>query len=180
MRLAAAGLAIALIGASWCAAEAADPSAQTFAERSLKAGRIQASLARLAAQRAEHADVRRFAAALRRDLEARNERLAAIVRETGMQAAAADLPANATHEIPQRTREFHRLRIRAGEALDRQFLRAMIVFYENAIRGYEAESGGGNEAVRRFATDALPRLKHDLGQARQLLAEIGDPGAAVR
>ncbi len=174
MRLAVAGLAIALIGAPPGAVQAAEPSSETFAERSLKAGRIQASLARLAAQRAEYADVRRFAAALQRDLEGRNARLAAIVRAAGMRAAAADLPANATHEIPQRPPEFHRLRVRAGEALDRQFLRAVIVYHENAVRGYEAETGSDNEAVRRLAAEALPRLKRDLGQARQLLAEIGD------
>jgi predicted outer membrane protein len=174
MRLAAAGLALALISAVPFSARSAEPSAETFAERSLKAGRIQASLARLAAQRAEHADVRRFAAALQRDLEARNARLAAIVRAAGMRAAAADLPANTTHEIPQRTREFHRLRVRTGEALDRQFLRAVIVYYENAVRGYEAEAASGSDAARRFAANSLPRLKRDLGQARRLLAAIGD------
>jgi putative membrane protein len=178
MRLASAGLALALIAAAPFSARSDDPG--TFAERSLTAGRIQASLAQLAAQRAEHADVRRFAAALRRDLEARNARLAAIVRADGMRGAAADLPANATHEIPHRTRAFHRLRVRTGEALDRQFLRAVIVYYENAVRGYEAKAASGRDAARRFAAESLPLLKHDLGQARQLLAEIGDPGAAGR
>lgn len=174
MRLAEAGLALALIAAAPFAAQSADPPAQTFAERSLKAGRIQASLARLAAQRAEHAEVRRFAAALQRDLEARNARLAAIVEAAGMRDASAALAGNTTHEIPQRPREFHRLRVRAGEALDRQFLRAMIVYCENAIRGYEAERSGADDAVRRLAADALPRLKDALGTARRLLAEIGD------
>jgi hypothetical protein len=50
----------------------------------------------------------------------------------------------------------------------------VIVYYENAVRGYAAETDSRNEAVRRLAAESLPRLKQDLGAARQLLAEIGD------
>ena len=174
MRLAAAGLALAWICATAPMAPAADPPSETFAERSLKAGRVQASLAGLAAQRAAHGDVRRFAASLQRAIEARNARLAAIVRAAGLRDASAALAATPTHEIAPRTREFHRLRVRDGAALDRQFLRAMIVFHENAIRGYEAETDSANDAVRSVALEALPRLRDDLDTARRLLGEIGD------
>ena len=170
MRLAAAGLALAWIGAAAPAALAADPD--IFAERSFKAGRVQASLAGLAAQRAATAEVRRFAAALQRDHEARNARLAAIVGAAGLRDTSADLAATPTHEISPRTREYHRLRVRDGAALDRQFLRAVIIFYENAIRGYEAETESANDAVRRLAAEALPRLRDDLGTARRPLEDV--------
>jgi putative membrane protein len=154
-------------------AQAADPaSSESFAQRTLKTGRIQASLARLAAQRAENPDVRRFAEAVLGGLRARNERLARIVRAEGTKDVMEEVPEYSTHEIPQRTREFHRLRVRGGPAFDKQFLQAVIVGYENAIRGYQAEAQSRNEDVRELAEESLPKLRGQLEGARLLLEDM--------
>ena len=169
-------LALASAGAALTAppAAAAEPApSESFAQRSLKSGRILASLARVAAERAHNPDVRGFASALLRDLQARNERLAGILREDGGRDVMALAPLSA-QDVPERTREVHRLRARGGPALDKQFLRAVIVSHENAIRGYEAEARGNDDDVRAFAEDSLPRLKRQLSEARQLLRDAED------
>lgn len=169
-------LALASIGTRLSAPPAlgAEPApSESFAQRSLKAGRILASLTRLATERAEDPDVKRFAESLLRDLHARNERLAGIVREEGVRDVMQLAPLSA-EQVPERTREFHRLRARGGPAFDKQFLRAVIVGYENAIRGYEPETRSGNEAVRALAEESLPRLKRQLSEARQLLRDAED------
>jgi putative membrane protein len=171
-------LSLASIGAPLTAlpALAAEPApSESFAQRSLKAGRILASLARLAAERADDPDVRGFASVLLRDLGARNDRLARIVREEGVRDVMEIAPLSA-QQIPERTREFQRLRARGGAALDKQFLRAVIVSYENAIRGYEAEVRGSNDDVRALAEDSLPQLKRQLSEARQLLRDAEERG----
>ena len=174
-RFASAAVAVALLGApifapQASAAEPADPGA--FAQRSLKAGRIQASLALLASERAQHPGVRRFAEAMLHDMRARNERWARIVRDGGVRDVMDEVRPYASDEIPERTREFHRLRTKDGPAFDKQFLKAVLVGHENAIRGYEAEERGANDKVRAVAAEALPRLKEQLGEARRLLEEI--------
>ena len=174
---AAAAMALALSSALSLPepARGADPAPpEAFAERSLTAGRLQAALAHLAAQRAMNAEVRRFAASLARDLDARNERLARILYAIGARPAIESLPDGSTHDIAERTRRFHRLRVRDGAALDRQFLKGVVIGYENALRGYEAAAQSEDDEVKQLAADSLPRLKRDLGEARRLLEQVDE------
>jgi putative membrane protein len=173
-RFTGAAIALALWGAPFFAQDvfATEPDTGVFAQRSLKAGRIQASLALLASQRAQNPAVRRFAEALLHDMRARNERCARIVRDGGVRDVMDEVRPYASDEIPERTREFHRLRTKDGPAFDKQFLKAVVVGHENAIRGYEAEEHGANDKVRAVAAEALPRLKEQLGAARRLIADI--------
>lgn len=168
-------MALALLSAPPIAFDArpAEPAPpESFAVRSLKAGRIQATLAQLAARRAESPDVKRFAAALARELAARNERLARIVSSVGARDAMASVPGLEARDIPERTRVFRRLRARVGAAFDMQFLKAVIVGHENAIRGYETETRSGHGDIRALAAETVPRLMDRLDEARRLLGEI--------
>jgi predicted outer membrane protein len=177
-RCAGAAVALLLLGAAAIATSAPAEEAgrsETFIERSLTAGRIQASLARLASIRADRPAVKQFAAAVRRELEIRNARLARLAGLEGVAPEAFDLvPEYSTHEIPQRTREFHRLRVRSGAAFDKQFLNAVIVSHENAIRGYEAEATGAHREIKALAADELPKLRTRLGEARRLLEQVSE------
>jgi len=172
MRIAAVALALALIGAPHVPAQSADPApAETFAQRTLKAGRIQASLARLASFRSKTPEIKRFAEALASDYDTRNARLAQLVPgETRAQSLAERaMVYSSTHDIPLRTREFHSLRIRDGAALDKQFLKAAILGCENAIRGYETAARSEDAEMRALAADSLPRFKRRLVEAQRLL-----------
>ena len=175
MRLASAVLALALFGAAPLIPStlAAEPAAtESFAQGSLKAGRIQASLARLAVRRADSDEVRRFAGALLGELDARNGRLADIVRAEGFSETTATVGALPPSEIPERRREFNRLRAREGSAFDKQFLRAIIVGYENALRGYEAQASIRHEDLRTLVAESAPQMKERLAEARRLLEQI--------
>ncbi len=179
MRAQVWGVAAALV--LLCAAPAANPAfaadptpSESFAQRSLKAGRIQAALARLAALRGENPGVKRFAEALVRDFDARNARLARLARPESQAAPLSEraMIYSSARDIPLRTRELHRLRALDSAAFDKQFLKAVIVGHENAIRGYAAEERGGAREVRAVAAEALPRLRQQLAEARRLLDEV--------
>jgi putative membrane protein len=169
-------LALALLGAPALAQPAtqAEPGrAQTFAERALKAARIQAALARLAARRSENPAVKRYAEALVLELDGRAARLARLAGgEDAEPLAERAIEFALPQDIPFRTQELHRLRARRGAALDRQFLKAAIIGQENALRGYAAAAKSDNAELRALAEDALPRLGRQLGEARRLLADM--------
>jgi putative membrane protein len=172
MRIAAAALAMALVGAPLVPAQSADPApAETFAQRALKAGRIHASLARLASVRSKTPEIKRFAEALASDYDTRNARLVQLVpAETRAQSLAERaMVYSSTHDIPLRTREFHRLRVRDGAALDKQLLKAAILGCENAIRGYETAARSEDAEMRALAADSLPRFRRRLAEAQRLL-----------
>src|SRR5262245_46833018 len=122
MRVAAAALALALAGAPYMA-QGADPApAESFAQRSIAAGRLHIAFARLAARKAETPAVRRLADAIVRDGEKRIEALGHIAESEGAAGLASEVPGVEAKDLPARTRRYNHLRIRDGIAFDRQFL----------------------------------------------------------
>lgn len=180
-------LAIAVVALAWAGTVPA-PNAQTvqpadrvaaddFLGRAVRAAERHKALLALAAERAEHPAVKRFAETIANDIAASVKRLEELASrpERGANRTLSDAGAVAefsTDAIAQKNRQYQRLKALHGPAFDKQFMSGLVLGYENAIRSFEAEAARGDAATRAFTSDSLPRLRTRLAEARALLAEI--------
>jgi predicted outer membrane protein len=148
-----------------------------FLGRAVRAADRSKAMLALALERAENPAVKRFAETVQSDIANTVKRLQEIA---GRNAETANKPLAETGAVAEYSTEamatkspqYQRLKSLHGAAFDRQFMSGMVLGYENAIRSFEAEAKSADEATRNFTTDALPRLRDRLAEAKSILAGL--------
>ena len=151
-----------------------DTRGQDFVQKAAVVNIAEVELGQLAAQRAEHADVKRFARTMVDDHSTSLDELTTAASRGGVQV---------TRTLDEKHRELHqRLSSLQGKEFDREFMKAMVEGHEEAAALLEnrAERAASNPAattsngtplngeVDQWAAKTLPQVRAHLEQAKQI------------
>jgi putative membrane protein len=144
---------------------AAVPAADAaFVKKAAAAGMAEVAMARLGQEKAEHADVKAFAAKLEKDHSAANAELKDLAAQKKIMLAepAGHGPGHA------------KLAKLSGAAFDRAFVAAMVEEHQKDVKAFEkASSGAADSDVKAFAAKTLPTLKEHLQTVQELSKTVG-------
>jgi putative membrane protein len=162
----ATGMLIALItgiglaGNVWAQAAQLTAVDKAFVDAAASNGLSEIQLAKLAAGRASHKEVREFARRLEAEHTKADVELRKIVDSKGIKMAQEMEPYQAA------AKELVKL---DGAAFDRVYLRHVIREHEDAIAQFTREAQEGQHPqLKAFASEMLPRLREHLQTAQQL------------
>jgi putative membrane protein len=148
-------------GAHAAQASAADAA---FVKKAAAGGMMEVAIAKLGQEKAEHADVKAFAAMLEKDHTAANADLKELAssKQIVLAESAAHGPVHA------------KLEKLSGAAFDRAFVAAMVEDHVKDVKAFEkAASGAADADVKAFAAKTLPTLKAHLKQVQELSKALG-------
>jgi putative membrane protein len=135
-----------------------------FVKKAAAGGAMEVAIAKLAQEKAEHADVKAFAATLEKDHSAANDELKALAstKKIMLAEAAGHGPVHA------------KLEKLSGAAFDRAFVAAMLDDHKKDVAAFEkAASSAGDSDIKAFAAKTLPTLKAHLTQVQELSKNVG-------
>ena len=160
----AAALAMALAPLAGTTAAAADRGGAQFMMNVARAGAAEVELSRLATQRADERDVRRFADQMVNDHARMGEDLRRLAAREGVRLPSG---MDANHRAA-----YNRLRRMNGDAFDRAYARQMANDHEQALALFREQARNGRDReVRDFAQRALDTIEHHRQMARDLFRE---------
>ena len=145
-------------------AAGAAPADVAFVKKAAAGGMMEVAVAKLAQEKAEHADVKAFAATLEKDHSAANAELKELAsgKKIVLAEAAGHGPVHA------------KLEKLSGAAFDRAFIAAMVDDHQKDVKAFEkAAAGAGDSDIKAFAGKTLPTLKAHLKQVQELSKTIG-------
>ena len=152
-----------------------------FVQQALKAGEEEVALSKLAADKSQSEQVKQFAQMIVSDHTAANEQLSLLSQRDG--APPRDSTKRSTDSSPPATSpgaapsspKAQQLSKLSGSNFDKQFLLAVVQDHQKAIELFAHESERGSDpAVKKFATETLPKLKDHLQQAKSLQQQSMD------
>jgi predicted outer membrane protein len=142
---------------------------QTFVKKVSAVDLVGTELGNLAAQRAMHDEVRRFAETTMAYHGKSGAKLAALAEKAGL---AVSTTANKKHTELQR-----KLADLKGVEFDRQYLSAVVKLHKEALKLFEGQSRhGANTDLRKHAADVLPVLREQLRAAQEIGKKYGAKG----
>jgi putative membrane protein len=123
----------------------------------------EASAGQLAAQKGKRADVRSFGQMMVKDHGQAEQQLLALAKSSTIQ-----LPAAATSGVqPDLTLK------NAGDNFDKLYVHGMVVSHANTVQTFENYATTGKDpAVKAFAQQMLPTLKHHLAEIKAIEEQI--------
>ena len=142
-----------------------NPEAQTvsssdkrFVEKASQGGVAEVQLGKLAEQKAQSPEVKKFGARMAKDHTAANDKLSSIASRKGI-AAAADMDSSSK-------REYDRLSKLSGAEFDQEYMKNMVSDHKKDIKEFQSEAKSGKDAdIKNFAQSTLPTLEDHLKQA---------------
>jgi putative membrane protein len=138
----------------------------TFVKKVSAIDLVGTELGNVAAQRAMHDEVRRFAEATLQYHGKASAKLAALAKKASL--AVSTTPSKKHAELQRKLADLK------GVELDRQYLNAVIKLHKEALKLFEGESrNGANADLRKYATDVLPGLRAQLRAAQDVGAKYG-------
>lgn len=136
-----------------------------FAMTVAQNGMAEVALAKLALQKAQNADVKKFAQRVITDHTKVGQELKKIAT-----AKNITLPAEVKPEQKETHDRFMKL---SGAEFDREFMTLMVENHEKSITAFEAESNNGTDAeLKAFAGNTLPTLREHLQMARDTSGKL--------
>jgi putative membrane protein len=135
-----------------------------FVKKAAAGGMTEVAIAKLAQQKAEHADVKAFATKLESDHAAANRDLKELA--SGKHIVLVE---------PKGHGALHaKLEKLSGAAFDKAFVTAMVDDHVKDVKAFEKVANGtGDSDVKAFAAKTLPTLKDHLQQVQELAKTIG-------
>jgi putative membrane protein len=139
-----------------------------FIQEHLAMGQSEIALGQLAAEKASHAEVKRFGEMMVQDHRAAGEELRQI---------QAQLPANTTAEnrgtAGTDARDEHKdameeLQGLSGREFDRKYMDLMVEHHEEAVNELERKAENGSTQVRQWASKTLPKIQQHLERAKTI------------
>jgi putative membrane protein len=133
---------------------------QTFMRKAAQAGMAEVKLSKLAIEKTQNPDVKRFAQRLIDDHQKANDELKRIATKKGVTLPSdPDAVQNATYD---------RLAKLSGEEFDRAFMEENSRMHEDAMRLYQNQANMGKDAdLKTFASRTLPTLKQHGDMAKR-------------
>jgi putative membrane protein len=149
------------------ASRAVSDTDRTFMTKAAGAGLYEVEVAKIAAQKAESADVKQFADMLVQHHTAANDELKALAATKSVELPK-DVPADKKNKMAM-------LEKNSGASFDRAFIKEVGVSdHQTDIKLFEMASRSAKDAeVKTFATKTLPTLKQHLSAAQKLAGSKG-------
>jgi putative membrane protein len=156
-----------------------------FVQQALQSGEEEVALGKLAAEKSQNGEVKQFAQMLVSDHTAVNEQLRLLAQRNGATPAPRDdskrsgtdsSPPSATAPgAAPSSPEVQQLSQLSGTDFDKKFLEIVVERHEKSVELYSAEAEkGANPAAKKLATEALPKIKEHLAQAKSLQQQVKD------
>jgi putative membrane protein len=158
-----------------------------FVQQALKSGEEEVAIAKLATQKSQNGEVKEFAEMLVSDHTQLNEQLRLLAQRNGATPAPRDhskrsgtdsstAPPSATAPgaapSSPKTQELSQL---SGSEFDKKFLSMVVEGHEKSVELYTNESEkSANPASKKLASEALPKIKQHLEQAKSLQQQAMD------
>jgi putative membrane protein len=142
-----------------------------FVDHAYTSGQNEVIMNRMALQRSQNEDVRKFAQKLIEDHSKANQELTLIVSESRI--AVPDRP------LPEQEKDMRHLSSNEVKNFDKEFMDHMVMSHEKGIKLFEQGSKElKNEKLKEFATKTLPTLKEHLKLAKETRDKVakGDRG----
>jgi putative membrane protein len=157
-----AALIAAAVGASAAQAAAADRPSTNFMHQAARASRAEVELSRLALERSNDPEVRRFADQMVNEHTRSNASLVELARR---ERVTLPLNMDAAHRAA-----LNRLRRLSGQSFDRAYTSQMARDHEQVVVLFrtQARSRNRDRDVREWADRMLPTLEHHNRMARDL------------
>jgi len=147
-----------------------------FVDNAYTSGQNEVIMNRMALQRTQNEDVRKFAQKLIEDHSKANQDLLLIVSE--QRIAVPDRP------LPEQEKDLRHISSNEVKNFDKEFMDHMVMSHEKGIKLFEQGSKElKNEKLKEFASKTLPTLKEHLKMAKEVrdkVAKGGDRGAERR
>jgi len=135
-----------------------------FVKKAAAGGMTEVDIAKLAQQKAEHADVKAFAAKLESDHSAANRDLKELAASKHITLV----------EPKGHGAVYAKLDKLSGAAFDKAFVIAMVDDHVKDVKAFEKVANGtGDSDIKAFAAKTLPTLKDHLQQVQELAKTIG-------
>jgi putative membrane protein len=168
--LSAAPLAVLAAGDPNVTLSHADKS---FVEKASQGGVAEVQFGKLAVQKAQRPDVKKFGERMVKDHSAANEKLTAIAGQKGV-AAATDMDSSSK-------REYDKLSKLSGAEFDKEYMKNMVSDHKKDIKEFQSEAKSGKDAdVKSFAQSTLPTLEDHLKQAESAEANAKNEKTASK
>ena len=155
---------------------AADKGDAAFVQQALKSGQEEVAIAKLAAEKAQSAEVKQLAQMLVSDHTAVNEQLALLAQRPGAAPAPKDGPRGDASPPPAApggapsSPKLDELGKLSGAEFDKRFLAIIAEGHEKSVELWNKEAEtGANPAAKKLATETLPKIRSHLQQAKSLL-----------
>lgn len=158
----------------------------SFVQQALKSGEEEVVLAKMAAEKSQNGELKEFAQMLVSDHTQLNEQLRLLAQRNGATPAPRDgskrsgtdsaSPPSATAPgaapSSPKAQELSQL---SGSDFDKKFLSMIVEGHEKSVELYANESEkGANPAAKKLASEALPKIKQHLEQAKSLQQQMMD------
>jgi len=141
-------------------------AATKFMKGAAQGGMAEVQLGKLAAQKADSADVKEFGQRMVDDHSKAGDELKQLASDKGV-----TLPT----EIPSKEQKLmNRLQGLSGPAFDKAYMEAMVKDHEHDVNAFRNASQKGPDAdVKAWAAKTLPTLQDHLQMARQTAEKVG-------
>ena len=136
-----------------------------FACKVSACGLAEVNLSELAARFARNPAVRQFAQQMLADHKRTNQELLQMANQR-----AIKLPGEMDDE---HQKCYDKIKKLSGAEFDREYMEAMVKDHEKAVKAFEKESKEGkDEAMKKWAGQLTPTLKHHLEMARKVCDQV--------
>jgi putative membrane protein len=132
-----------------------------FAQEAASGGMMEVELGKVAAARAQAAEVKAFGQQMADDHSKANARLKQVAANKGI-----SMPAQMT---PEHKAKLDQLSALSGEEFDRKYMDAMVKDHEEDVTKFEhALREGQDEDLKQFVKETLPTLRTHLAEAQRI------------
>jgi len=136
-----------------------------FLKEAAAGGIAEVEMGRLASQKAQNADVKRFGERMVTDHSKENAELKQV-------AASKDVTVPAEPNAEQKE-EMDKLSKLSGAAFDREYMRMMVEDHDKDVKAFQDQANGTGDAdVKSFASKTLPTLQEHQKMAHDIAAKL--------
>jgi putative membrane protein len=157
------------IGAQTGAREALKGADKAFAMKAAQGGMAEVQMGKLAADKANDADLKAFGQRMVDDHGKANDQLKAIDQKIGL------TPPEGISAKEQAA--YDRLSRLSGPVFDKTYVKEMLMDHQEDIREFQKEANsGGNPDLKSFASETLPTLQSHLDSIKSIQSKLASQG----
>ena len=131
-----------------------------FIEKAAQGGVAEVQMGKLAAQKAQSAQVKQFGERMAKDHASANDKLTHIASQKGV-TPASDMDSSSK-------REYDKLQKLSGAQFDQEYMKTMVSDHEKDVKEFQSEAKSAKDPeVKSFAQSTLPTLEEHLKMAKQ-------------
>jgi putative membrane protein len=148
-------------------------SDKKFVENAAQGGVAEVEMGKLAAQKAQNAEVKQFGDRMVKDHSAANDKLMKLASDKGV-AASTEMDASTK-------REYDKLSKLSGARFDQEYMKSMVSDHEKDVKEFQSEAKSAKDPdVKSFAENTLPTLEEHLKLAKSAEASAKREKAASK